>query len=318
MSTNELLNGQEMEFDAGMVDTIDQSSVEGGGPSYPLIQWVYGNLKDKKHGGMDYLGGFSVKADKVDGDAMISAGWVKTERTYESGASEEVYWKREAALSIIAERKRWEVSPDDGNRLAFPWDKFDVAKAAAAGKTPHGRTQYLVLIKGLEHLGLFVFTTKGAAAQAFESYRNANSVVSRFTNTVIRAGNAASDANAKKAGKPTGKRWPFRAFWLPVGAARDEKSEPLYTEVGKAGSTSKVVLPIALGLPDKAEQVELNRFFVGSDLLTKVNDLFDASAEWRAAWENIKPGAIEGNGVEPAADTAAKDTEDAALAATGL
>lgn len=319
MSTNEILQGQEMEFDADLVDGIDQSSVEGGGPSYPLIQWVYGDLKAKKIGGIDYLGGLFVKADKVDVTSMIAAGWTKTERTFESGASEEGFWKREAALSIIAERRRWEVAADNGPRQVFPWDKYEAAKAAGNGSGAHGRNQYLVLVKGLEELGPFVLTMKGAASKAFESFRDQGAVLSKFANTVIRAANAASDAAAKKANKPAGKKWAYRAFWLPVGAARDEKGEPVYIEVGKAPKTSKLVLPVALGLPDKAEQVDIKRFFVGKDLLTIVNDLYDATADWRGAWDNIKPGAVEGGDLlAAAAEAATNDAEDANLVAAGL
>lgn len=318
MTTELLNNDNDFEFNPDAVDSIDQSTVEGGGPSYPIIQWVYGDPKAKKFGGADYLGGFAIKAAQLDADAMLAAGWTKTERTYESGASEEVFWKREAALSIVAERRRWEVTPDDGNRMVFPWDKYDAAKAAANGKSAHGRTQYLVLVKGLEAAGPFVFTTKGAASQAFADYRNNAAVLTRFINTVIRAANIASDAAAKKAGKDTGKRWPFRAFWLPMGADRDAKGEPVYTEVGRTAK-SKVVLPIALGLPDKPEGVDLKRFYVGNTLLTVVNDLHDAAVEWRTAWDNIKPGAVEGNGAEAQAEAqAAADKEDVALAAAGL
>ncbi len=317
--TTELLNNDMMEFDAGLVDSIDQSSVEGGGPSFPLIQWVYGNLRDKKIGGMDYMGGFFVKADKVDGAAMEAAGWTKTERTFESGSSEEGYWKREAAISVIAERRRWEVAADNGPRQVFPWDKYDAAKAAGNGGGAHGRNQYLVLVKGLEELGPFVLTMKGAASKAFESFRDQGAVLSKFANTVIRAANAASDAAAKKAGKPGGKKWAYRAFWLSVGAARDAKGEPVYTEVGKAPKTSKLVLPVALGLPEKAEQVDFKRFFVGKPLLDVVNEIYDANAEWRGAWDNIKPGAVEGGDLlAAAAETAANDVEDASLVAAGL
>jgi len=317
---SDLLNTtQEYEFDAGAVDTIDQDSVEGGGPSYPVIQWVNGDgPKAKKIGGMDYMGGFFVKEGKVDGAVLVAAGWEKTSRTFRNGADEEGYWKREAALSIIAERKRWEIAPDNGPRQTFSWNGFEKAKAANGGKTPHSRTHYLVLVKGLESVGPFVLTMKGAAGAAFESYRDANSVISRFANTVIAAANNASAVKA--AGNGPAKKWAYRAFWLPVGANRNEKGEPVYTEVGKAPNTTNVVLPIALGLPDKAAQVELKRFYVGPDLLTTVNALFDQSSEWRTAWENIKPGTVEGNGEakEPVVDHAAADAEAAALAATGL
>ena len=77
---------------------------------------------------------------------------------------------------------------------------------------------------------------------------------------------------------------------------------------------------VALGLPDKAEAVELKRFYVGGDLLTRVNELYDAAADWRAAWENLKPGAVEGNGgAEPdAAADKEREAEEANLAAAGL
>ena len=54
-----------MEFDAGSVDSIDQSTVEENGISFPLLQWVYGNVAAKKHGGMDYQGAFSSRPTKL-------------------------------------------------------------------------------------------------------------------------------------------------------------------------------------------------------------------------------------------------------------
>lgn len=317
--TTELLNS-DMEFAPDMVEGIDQDSVEGGGEQYPLLQWVYGNPAAKKYGGMDYQGGLFVREKGLDADAMIAAGWTKTSRTFKSGADEDGFWRREAAISIIAQRRRWEINAADGPRQVFPWDKFDAAKAAGNGsKTPHGRNQYLVLVKGLEEIGPFVLTLKGAGAQAFESYRDANAVLSRFANTVIRAANAASDAAAKQANKSGGKRWPYRAFWLPVGAVRDEKGNPIYKEVGKAPNTTNVVLPVALSLPDKPEQVDLKKYYVGNALLGKVNELYDASAEWRAAWDNIKPGQVEGGNAEAAPEVAAeKEADAAAVAAAAL
>jgi hypothetical protein len=41
-------NGSDFEFNPDAVDSIDQGSVEGGGPSYPVIQWAYGNMRDRK------------------------------------------------------------------------------------------------------------------------------------------------------------------------------------------------------------------------------------------------------------------------------
>jgi hypothetical protein len=72
---------------------------------------------------------------------------------------------------------------------------------------------------------------------------------------------------------------------------------------------------------DKPENVALNRFYVGNDLLNTVNDLLVANGEWLHAWESIVPGATE-NGATTNGDDATEDvaeTPDAkVLAETGL
>jgi len=314
-------NDTDFEFDPDAVDSIDQSSLEGRGPSYPLIQWVKGDLKAKKFGGMDYQGGLFIKASKVEGIAMEAAGWTKTTRTFENGTEEEGFWRREAAMIIIAERKCWE-GGSNGDLKSFPHNSkgWEAAKAANGGKKARGHAQYLVLVKGLESAGLFSLTMKGAALAAFDSSRS-DSVVSRFVATILSAANARSVASAKAKGKEP-KYWAYRGFYLPFGAARDAKGEPVYTAVGTAPDTTNVVLPVALGLPDKADQVDtktLGRFYVGDDMLKHANLLFDESVDWRAAWGNGKPsGAVEGGDAAAVEERAAKDAEDAVLAATGL
>lgn len=309
---------QEQQFDAGAVEGIDQSTVEQSGPQYPTIQWHYGDAKAKKAGGMAWQGGWFVKADQVDEATMLAAGWAKEEWTHDSGASEEGFYRRELAVSVIATRKRWEVA-GDGPRQLFPWSQYETATKAGR---PSGRTHVLVLVKGLESVGPMVLTLKGSAAMGFEGGRNSAGALTKFGQTVIRAANMASDAAAKKAGKAAGKHWPYRAFWLPVGADRTAAGEPNFTEVGKDKNTKRVVLPVALGLPDKAENVALNRFYVGAELLDVVNNLLIANDEWVKAWENIVPGATE-NGATTGAngDDVADEVEtpDAkVLAETGL
>jgi len=100
--------------------------------------------------------------------------------------------------------------------------------------------------------------------------------LSVFSKTVIAA------ANTKT--KPA--KWPFRAFWLPVGAQKDAKGQPVFTEVGVAPNASTVILPVPVGLPEKAAQVDLNKYYVGDDILAIVNQLFEDSRDWVAQWEN--------------------------------
>lgn len=275
-----------MQFDPTAVDGIDPNSVENSGVTYPTIQWHYGDVKLKKAGGMDYQGGWFIKAEAVDEEALLAAGWEKTSWSHANGAEDEGFYRREIAVSIIALRKRWEVNSAN-QRLAFAWSDYETAKAQ--GKAS-GRTHVLVVVKGLEDVGPMILTLKGMSAMAFEGTRQDAGALSAFTATVITAANKASDTAAKQNGQRSAKRWPYRAFWLPVGANRQADGQPLFTEVGKGKDVTRVVLPVALGLPAKAEQVQLNSFYVGNVLLATVNELWQMAEEsWTHAWDSLTP-----------------------------
>lgn len=285
------MNNNEMEFDPTQVEGIDQSSVENAGVTYPTIQWHYGDAKLKKAGGMDYQGGWFIKADQIDEQTLLDAGWVKTSWSHDNGAEDEGFYRREIAASIIAMRKRWEVA-DGSLRRSFAWSDYEIAKTIGR---PSSRTHVLALVKGLEESGPVILTLKGSAAMAFEGMRQQAGALTQFTATVIQAANKASELAAKKAGQRSAKRWPYRAFWLPVGAARSANGEPIFIEVGRDKSTSRVVLPVALGLPARADDVRLGAFYIGNELLARVNDLWaEAEANWTHAWDALSPGQVEG------------------------
>lgn len=303
-------------FDAMDVLGIDQASVEQSGPQYPTIQWHYGDQKMKKAGGMDYAGGFFIKGDAIDEETATAAGWQKTTWTHDAGSEEEGYYRREIAVSVIALRKRWEVV-SDYQRKYFSWDKYDDAKAA--GKAA-GRTQALCIVKGMESVGPMVLTFKGMSGVAFEGNRQSLGALAKFAQTVITAANKASESAAKAKGVPPAK-WPYRAFWLPVGADRDGKGEPVFTEVGKDKATSRVVLPAALGLPAKWTDVDLGAFYVGKELLATVNDLWaEAETNWSHAWDVIvtEVTAAEAEAAEAAAVNGAAALNSEMLAEVGL
>jgi hypothetical protein len=238
-----------------------------------------------KIGGMDYQGGWFIPEEHVDEEIMTAAGWEKTTWDHGNGSVVDGFWRREIAVSVVTARKRWEVWSDSGGTEVFAWDKYDDAKDAGR---PSGRTHALVMVKGLEEAGPFVLTLRGMSAMAFEGTRSQNGALTLFANTVLKAANAASDAAAKKDGGRGGKRWPYRAFWLPVGADRDAKGKPEFTEVGKGKDTSYLVLPVPLGLPDKADGVDLGKFYVGAELLGEVNELWtEAEESWTHAWDTI-------------------------------
>ncbi len=256
-------------FNANAINTIDQSTVENEGARYPIISFINGSPKMKKGGGVSYEGGWFVAADNAPAD-MTEYGWTKDSIMTQSGAEIEGFWGRQIEISVINQRRRWMV---DGQ--GFPWNAYEEAKAAG---NPRGHQQFLVLVKGAEALGPFAITLKGHVGMSFQGARQyaQTGALSVFSKTVIAA------ANAKT--KPA--KWPFRAFWLPVGAQKDAKGQPVFTEVGVAPNASTVILPVPIGLPEKAAQVDLNKFYVGDDLLTVVNQLHTESADWVAQWEN--------------------------------
>jgi len=290
-----------MAFNPNAVDQIDQTTVESDGPQYPVIQWVYGDPKQRKAGGMDYQGGFFISEANAPGD-MTAYGWEKTSWIHDDGSETEGFYRREAAFSIMHTRKRWEVRGDNGRRSNYAWKDYD--KASAAGRAS-GRTHFLVLVKGAEGAGPFILTTKGVAAMHIEGTRNVPGALPHFVRTVI----AAANKLTKKG------RWPYRAFWFTLGADRDGKGEPVFTEVGQKPDTSNIVMPIAIGLPQKPEQVNLDDYYVGGEILTQVNDLYTENLAWATAWDTIEPGTVEGD--EKADADAAPDVAVDAIAAAG-
>lgn len=256
-------------FNANAINTIDQSTVENEGARYPIISFVNGDPKMKKGGGVAYEGGWFIAADNAPAD-MAEYGWTKDSIMTKSGAEIEGFWGRQIEISVINQRRRWMV---DGQ--GFPWNAYEEAKAAG---NPRGNQQFLVMVKGAEALGPFAITLKGHVGMSFQGARQyaQTGALSVFSKTVIAA------ANAKT--KPA--KWPFRAFWLPVGAQKDAKGQPVFTEVGVGSNVSTVILPVPVGLPEKAAQVDLNKYYVGDDLLAVVNQLHTESADWVAQWES--------------------------------
>lgn len=307
-------NVTEFEFNPDAVDQIDQDSVEQTGARFPIVQWCSGAQKMRKAGGMEWFGGFFIKDGAIDAETLTANGWTKTSMTHADGSETEGWTRREMAVSVIAYRQRWEVRSDSAPVQVFPWTAYNTAKELGR---PSGKAQVLVLVKGLESIGPVVLTFSGTRAVSFLGSNKSSGALTKFAQTVITAANFASDSAAKKAGKPAGKHWPYRAFWLPVGANRDAKGDPLFSEVGVGKDVSHVVLPVALGLPDKPDQVDLKKFYCGNELLQTVNDLYVTNADWRMAWDNIIPGATD-NGATVAEATESKATDDAVLSAAGL
>lgn len=257
-------------FNPTAVQGIDQDTVESDGQQYPAISFHSGDPKMKKAGGIEYEGGWFIAEEGAPAD-MTQFGWQKDSFVTSKDKEIKGYWASKIEVSVICQRKRWIA---DGQPYA--WNDYE--KAKKTGKTPRGHHQYLVLLKGAEELGPFVIGLKGHAGMCFGGSRQYSSTgaLSCFNRTVIAAANAQT--------KPA--KWPFRAFWLPTGANKDAKGQPVFTEVG-GDEKSTIVLPVPVDLPEKSNEVDLDQFYVGDNILLKVNQLFTEAQPWATGWENF-------------------------------
>jgi hypothetical protein len=278
--------------------------VERTESEFPTIQWHRGDPKMKKYGGMDFQGGWFIAESQAPTD-LTAFGWSKVTWTHDNGDETDGFYIRELTVSVIRDRQRWEVF-ENNTRSIFAWKDYDSAKAVGRAS---GRSHTLVLIRGMEELGPFVLTLRGLASVYFFNRKNSpKSALGTFDSIVVKAGNDAVKRSGRKG------LMPRRAFWLTVGASRNADGSPLFIEVGSGKDTSTMVVPQALGLPDKAEKVNVAEFFVGRDLLNQASTLWTEANDWANAWADIKPGSVEG-GDESAekvkAEAAAKPVTEA-------
>lgn len=291
------------QFNVDVVESVDQDTVETSTVQFPIIQWHRGDPKMKKAGGMDYQGGWFIAENMAPAD-LEAYGWERTTWMHNNQEETEGFHAREIEISVIRERQRWEVW-DGTRRLNYTWRDYD--KASLAGRAS-GRTHVLCIVKGLESFGPFVLTLRGMASVHFRGSRHVKGALAKFDATVVRAANDA----VRKAGKKG--IMPRRAFWLAVGANRNAKGEPQFDEVGSGTDKSLMVIPVALGLPDKAEQVDLGQFFVGRELLDTTTQIYKDTETWAAAWDVIAPGRSDGivEDETPAAEKVTSVTADVA------
>ncbi len=299
---------------AGMDGAAEESTGGGGaGFEFPYMMWTYGDSKNAKKGGMN-VGGFFIpipvaedrdsdedKEKKAEAAALMAeylpdAGWTLDTMVHQDMSETEGYYKREFAMGLINYRKRWEIGSDDTFE-AFPWnwDTYNeaVGKMAAKGLNGKPRTKMhvLVAIKGAEKVGPVLLTLKGVAQINFEGTKNTPGVMGAFFKSVITTANALTKSQV-----------PWRVFWIPAGAARDEAGKPKFEQKGKGSDTSYLVMPQLLALPDVAGVDLIQRLHVGADNQKLFESWYQDSKEWAAAWDTITPGNNGGgetNGATP-------------------
>lgn len=253
-------------FDPNAANEIDQSAVKTSGPQFPLIQFRKGNQNMRKAGGMEYEGGFFIPDDKGGaelGEALEAAGWVRDSFISESEKSkgDEVsgWWNKQITISVVLSRGKWiETVKNNGDKGGYSKD------------------QYLVFVKGLEDKGLFLLTLSGHTAMSFKGVKNyyRTGVLSTLDRTLIAAANAMTK----------GAKWARFAFWVTVGAAEDAKHQPVFTTVGSGKDSSSIVVPVPVGMPKEAKEVDqavLGKFYVGREFQRIANQAYQDNVTWK-------------------------------------
>lgn len=258
------------------LETIDQGTVEQLGSQYPYIQWVHGDPKAKKLGGLDYTGGWFMAEGQVPEDLLKAAGWTPFTLQHQSGGETAGFGRRDVTVSILQQRHCWMVQDGESPRF-FAWDQYDQAKGVGA---PRGKTQVLVVVQGLEDVGPIVLTMRGSVGQAF-SDSGRGGVLGAFNACVIKPANLMAQQRKIKA------RWAFRAFWLTVGPRRESNGDPKFDTVGQGNASSQVTLPTALGLKDKPAESDIRAAYVGRALLETLNAMQQETLDWKAAWDEM-------------------------------
>lgn len=257
-------------FLGAAVDVEDRSF----GPQYPIMQWVNGDPKNKKQGGVPYTGGFFISTDQgVSAAVLEAAGFKAGSMMTKDGTEIPGFEAVEVTLSPIRYRRCWQVKAEGQLARRFGWDEYDAAQEE--GK-PRGVAHILCAIKGIDEPILVSF--RGMTAKAVMGQGKERGVIPSYGATII--------AQAKRAAKKGHKdiNYPLCAFRLTICPETDGKN-PKFTEVGK-NEKSNVTLPVWKDAPEgEVDSALLQKLYVGAENLAKFQDWHKAADEWVDAWD---------------------------------
>jgi len=274
------------------LETIDQTTVETFGPTYPYCQWVHGDAKLKQLGvnSVAYAGGWFIPRNMA---VSAPQGWTAMTLEHRNNTSTDGYGCRDIEVAVLASRFRW-LANVKGQMLRFPWKQYDQALQASDMHKATGHTQVAVVIRGMEDSGVYVLTMRGMTGKAWKD------ITIQFSERVVRTANELARSKGKKG------RFPFRAFWLKVGSKRNADGSPIFEKVGKE-ATVLITPPTLIGVSEKPDHAELGRLFVGEANLRRFNELWTEAQSW------AKDAAFDGSQGDAglvAETTAAEDDEN--------
>jgi hypothetical protein len=243
------------------------------GSAYAVVQWVNGDVKNKKSGGIEYTGGFFLSADQ---GVEPPDGWKPFTLMTQEGQEIAGYATRDLNMSPIRTRRCWDSDPgDNGLSRRFPWSDYEDAQAFGS---PSGKAHVIVGVEGFEEPLLLAF--RGMVAKRMMGQGRERGIIPMYGAKV----KGAAKRIARKKGRK-GKAYPLCAFKLNIGPQRDAKGAPEFTKVGQGSNTSNITYPVWLDEPKGlVDEALLNRVFVGNETLGVYQDWHTEAEDWVQQW----------------------------------
>lgn len=234
---------------------------------YATIQWINGEQKMKKAGGMSYTGGLFIKAERCPDDFELPPGFTAGEISFESGSRELGYLGQSAEIALIRFRRRWALK--NGATHYLPWNQYKEGAKSQA--------QALLAVRGCNVPLMMAFNGK-SRGESFKAFM------------------AVTDALLNKAneGNP-GRPYPRLMFWIPItSAAALDPVNGFVSSMGKGGQSSLVtpmVVHPALGALKKITDQILDKQYVGDAQLERNQHWYEEAESWARAWDTAQtPG----------------------------
>ena len=267
--------------DNGIDSLIDDRTTEQSAPTFPLAQWLNGNSKLSKVGGVAYPGGLIIPFPTKRGKRIVEniptdfvlPGFTAETVEFDNGTQQAVLAAPAAELALIRFRRCVTKLADGGKRVYMPWSLYWKAYEAdpTLFKGWRGKYQVLVAFKSAPQMP-FALTLTGTNSQAFET------------------GLPQVDEFAAQVGKALGatKRLSRLGVWATLTAGAHVIPNPEYT--------SKTTPPVFTLPTDATAQAA----FVGRENLKAFTALWHAAQGWVDAYANNPAAAENGNGHAPA------------------
>lgn len=233
---------------------------------YAMMQWVHGDQKMKKVGGVPYTGGFFIGCDRCPDDFVIPPGFKPDEITFENGKAVVGYLGLSVEIALIRTRRRWVLK--NGMTQYLPWNQYTEGAKS--------QVQVLVGVKGCNV----------PLAMSFNGKSKGESLKALY---------AAADALLSKAneGKEKGEmKYPRLTFYIPaISAASLDPAKGFQQVTGAHGQSSPVtplVIHPAIGDLSKITVEMLDKRYVGDEQMDRYQKWCEEAETWAHAWDKAQ------------------------------